>query len=485
MLDSPFSSLPSPGNVQGAANDHPALRSYEVIRARVVEVPGDRAGNQLAFTLTVVPLCGGISTGAPGNTITGVRMLHPGFGTLDGDGSTLSGMISIPEEGSICLCVRDDAGWVAVGWFSGPVATVLETERDKERMTVSYNPGIETPGSRITGVGGWDVPDWAFGAVPGDQILFKGQSRVKATTEGLVMGSGSDNMELYRLDGGRVRVVAEDEERGVGWHRKRSYDMGDIVDGQIYAMAKSVQGFAALVSPPPDAHHYEAEVIDAGTNIDQMRPYLLHQRGHVSPSMAGMGRTAVDDGPAGYEVLLDIASMRYSLEKTSVIEPLNPTRPIKGLPELVTGAAAQHYDYQVYPDGSFHLRSGNRERMPFGETREPTTKMAFSFEFDARTNIFNLRVGQNGAPSFDLRVNAETGAATLTTTSTIAVNATGDVSLNAPRVSIRATDVNIQGNLNVNGIIEGTVVKTQTANLTSHTHLYATISGPASTGPAM
>lgn len=478
---SAFNQMPGPGT--GARRDEaPYNQPYTMMRGRVLRILSDRANKQPAFLIDVVPIGGGLSSGAPDNIVANVRILQPGFGSLSETELLPSGIITLPEIGSVCLCVRDDAGWVAIGWYTGPVLTALETQfGDPEHRAVSLNPGIETSGSRVTGMGGWDVPAWAFGIEPGDQLLGKGNSRIKVTAEGVVIGSGADNMELYRLDGGRLRVVAEDEERGVGFWRKRTYSIGHPVTADQYSIAKGSGGLGGLAQPPEDGTHYEAEVVETSPLLSQMQPYLLHQRGHIDRSMKDYGRQAVAaNSPNGYDVTRARATDDYAIEKTTVVKSTSslPT-PAFLANELLAGYGFVTFDRQVDPDGSFRLRAGNPGGIPGGQGPDPTTQLSFTADYDARTNKMTIRLGRAGAAIFQVVVNGETGAADLQMNGPLKAKVGGPVELEAPRVEVKATNIKLDGNVEVTGTLR--VRKNVTGDrdvvasrisLTKHTHNY-------------
>lgn len=439
--ESPFRAFPN-SEEKGSATPH-----GNVFRARVTHVHKNTAG-QFLFLFRVTPLTGGVTTGARDNEIDNVVLLHPGFGSLDSITPPPSGMIFVPQVGSVVLVMWDGHQWCIVGYYSGPVKTNSETGPDPESRVVSYNPGIETATSRLQGLPGWDVPHWAFGVQEGDCIMGRGQARVKATGQGVVVGSDLDAFRIYTSDGKIIERFGRREVRGVGYWQLQRYRKSnqEAIRNKNEIPQESIT--------PPDAACYHAEIVEVAPTPSAQKPYVLEQKGYVSRKMINDGRSAMVTDVTSQTVVEELASRDYVVHRLGVVQPLQHFDPKLPGDEL-DRVAYEVFDKQVDADGSFRLRAGNLGALPGSQSTTSTQQMDLSVDYDARSNELVIRIGRAGAEATEIKLRGDDPASAVleVLTSKLRAVVRDSATLEAKKATVKASQITLDGNVRVTGSI--------------------------------
>lgn len=426
--------------------------SLSCLRARVTEIKKDTTNSQPLFLFKVTPLTGGVSSGAIDNEIDNVVMLQPGFGSLDETTPPPSGIVFLPEVGSIVMIQWDGHRWCIMGGYSGPGRTSLETGSDDEGRVVSYNPGIETGLSRRESPAGWDLPHWSRGIEPGDALIGKGQARVKVTGQGVVIGSDLNALRLYTSDSKIIDRFGSYEARGVGYwavHRSRISSPESIRNSTYNKSATT----------PPDSAVYRAELIEVGTRPDLLRPYILKQNGYVSREMINDGRSAMVTDVGARQAVSELAARNYVVHRLAVVQPLvaQDLRRSEDPGDELDTSAFEIHDQQVDADGSFRIRSGNSGQLVGAQGPQPSQQMDLSIDYSSPQQTLTIRIGLAGQPATVLTLQGKdpnSATATLETTNAV-VKARDKVLIEAAKeVTVRAANIVLDGNTRVTGSLQ-------------------------------
>src|SRR5580700_2434244 len=225
-LPTPFTALQT--NIRRNTSHGPSKGSTWTGRVAFVWYDGN---NRCMFLFDIIPLSGwppamdligGSTTGgtsAPLRGVTRVRLRQPFVGNLYNSLAPPTGIIVVPEVGSVVSVEMDEAGWVITGFHSGPF--VASDNSNGQLAEFSYNPGFEEALPSLTA--NTYIP-WLFGISEGDIILGRGDSRIKLRGEGVYIGSGVQCLHLYKTNTGQLfERYVEMERRAVGrmsYHRQ-------------------------------------------------------------------------------------------------------------------------------------------------------------------------------------------------------------------------------------------------------------------------
>ena len=447
---SPLSRLPGvaledPGAPKG---DH-WHKVTSVLRGRVTEVRKTVTGNQPSFVFSVAPVVGGMASGEAGNIIRAI-MLQPGFSRLDDTSTTPTGIVYVPEVGSLVRVCWDGTQWCIDGFYTGPVPTLLERGQDAEGRAIGYNPGIETGRNRMTGVPGWELPHWSFGLEPGDVILGKGPSRVKLSQYGVVVGADLHCARFYKNDGGILERCAEREERMLGYWFRHSFRRG------VPEASNAHRAAPHLADIPEDTAVYQCELIEASPLYRARQPYLLRQAGHVSRSFLDLGRSSIYATPSGQQTAIEARTKDFVVKREALIQPLDgvDTPATQRLSKELDPSRAlgyELYDLQVDADGSFRLRSGNRTRKVGAQGKAATRELDLSIDFDAQTLSLDVRLGQAGTTWARVQLKADdvNNALVRVEAANLEAEARNSAKIKAKKITLEASEVEVKGQLKV------------------------------------
>lgn len=475
MLRTPFAALPANGSALP-----PRLGSVMRGTIRAVNfIPGS-SNNVPDMTFTVAP-----TSGAFGIQYQ-VVLLQPLFGNLTTPGQSPTGLVVVPEVGASVACIWDGSKWAIFGFYTGPLATQEETNKDAELLQGSYNPGIEFAQSRRDAAPGWNIPTM-FGISPGDIVLGKRDARFKVNGMGALVAANANCLRMYKVDGEILEYAERLQSRLVGfWMRHRPYY------GQAFAQAAHTAD-SQLAGPAMDAFVTRTEVTDVSPYPLALAPYHLKQRGFVSRSTLNAGRSATETVPLANTVAGEQRTHDHVVMRDAIIQPTTQGQEAVG--RELDAAHFETFDQQVDADGSFRIRAGNRSRRPGGQTNTPTGEMDFSLEYDAVAGKYTLRVGSSGTDAAKVSISGKTAtdsivevqAAKVTINAQDGMDVTSktEIKINAPKVKI-VGKVEIEGELEVTGKITSKVDVVRTVlpgietSLILHKHESASPGSPTS-----
>ena len=473
-IRSPFATLKSSLRSEG-----PQGASFSGMwTGRVAHVHRD-SRSRLKFLFDIVPLSGWPSAS---DTITGgmkgvasIRMRQSFVGNLSSLSAPPSGIIVVPEVGSIVSVEMDEAGWLITGFHSGPI--VAADQSIAALNEVSYNPGFEeaqpaaNDDSRIP---------WLFGIEEGDIILGRTDSRIKLRKEGVFIGSGVECLHLYKSDNGELfERYREMERRATG---RMSYHKA------LLGVNASNQQNSTIQLPRTDALILNTDIIESTPYYNEHKAYSIRQRGHVTKSTCDLGRKAGEILPLPSEISAEAAAGSFCIMRDTVVRPtMKPTGTLADVSELQTSSNIV-FDQQVGADGSFHLRSGNLSATPGSSQLGESTQMNFELSFSAMTQDFVLKVMQGGQAKVAVKFNGLSGIASfeaenvlklkakqiiLEADSSIVMSSSGPVELKGSNMS-----------MSKDGIFKALQeVMAGVISLTRHTHPYTDDGNPAITSP--
>lgn len=474
VLRSPFATLQSSVRVNAPQGASPC----GMWTGRVAHVHRD-SRNRLKFLFDLVPLSGwpaaadDILGGIKG--IAAVRMLQPFVGNLSNLAASPTGIIVVPEVGSIVSVLMDDSGWLITGFHSGPI--VANDKSIAALNEVSYNPGFEeaqpafNDNSRIP---------WMFGIEEGDVILGRADTRIKMRKEGVFIGSGVECLHLYKSDNGELfERYREMERRATG---RMSYHKA------LLGVNAHNQKNSTIQLPRADALIVNTDIIESTPYYSENKAYSIRQRGHVTKSTCDLGRKAGEILPMPSEISAETATKTFSVIRETVVQPkAPPTGTFADVSELQTSSSIV-FDHQVGADGSFHIRSGNLQKTPGSSQLHESTQLNFELAFDASTQDFVLKVMQGGQAKVAVKFNGLSGIASF--------EAENVLKLKAKQIILEA-DVSIQmtssgpiefkgmnGSLSKEGVFKAMQeVMAGVISLTKHTHPYTDNGSPAISSP--
>lgn len=452
-----------------------------LFRARVIRVHRQQLNqDRLTFTCDVAPI-GADVQGANG-IIEQVPFLMPGFGSISPN--TIyppTGIVFVPEEGSLVLVGRENAGYVIVGYYTGPAKTVESVISSSETGSplASYNPGVESTSNMVGAMFLGDDREWLFGIKPGDVVLGKGLARVKVMDDGVIIGSSTSNMTMWKANEARIDRCSEYDGRMIGYQKSHRYIPGVEAAAQAHlARPEAV--------PAPPAGAITTEVFEATPYAYARKAFLLTQRGHITNGILDDARQALLGNISALDVASEEVARLFVIRRDAVIQP-TPTAMIGKIPAAET--LVDHcimYDEQVLSNGSWFVRAGNIAHMPTGGQRHtvPGGTLDFDMSYVALTKTFTTQVGVNGAPVVQMSMAAlpvPRWVVAMTTPpvvceiapSGVTLSSSVPVSITAPAVSVTAPAVSITGNVT----ITGTLTVSSPASVGS-----LTVSGPVSAG---
>lgn len=456
------------------------------LRARVTRVHKDPTGTKPSFLFSVSPLVGGMSTGHANGEIDNVVMLQAGFGSLDRESPPPSGIVYVPEVGSIVKCDWDGSRWCIVGCYTGPMKTRVETARDAERRLVSYDPGIEADASRRQGRPGWDLPHWSYGIEAGDCVMGRENARVKVTAQGAVIGADLDACRVYTRDGRILERFADREVRGVGFWENQRFRRGANPE----ARRTWIQN-PQFAEPPLDLSTTYSRIVEVGALAAQLHPYILEQRGYVSRSVINDGRSAMTTDVPAQTAIRELETRDYVVSRQAVVTP-TATDPRKPGGELDTQAVTE-FDHQVDADGSFRIRAGNLNRAVGAQTKRPTAEMDLSIDYDANAEELVLHMGRAGyeATKIVIRGRDSSQAAVSVVTSSLRAEVRDHAELKAASARVEASKITLRGSVRIEGdirltgnlVAEGDI-KSRGIDLAKHIHGGVDTGGGSTSAPA-
>lgn len=313
-----------------------------------------------------------------------VPTLQAGFCPIVPNQEHYTGMVFAPEVGARVLVGRTSRGPIILGYITGPTSVNASENPD----LTSYNPGIDLAVARTHGTAGTDdLPAWSLDLQPGDVSIGKITARFKINEFGCFSGANASCFTHHGFGGNRIDKWTSRDERGVGfWHVSRS---------ALVLLTSNAINTSGFESAPGAAWHIT--VHDTDPDPLQQAPYLLEQKGFITPAMADAGKGSAEMAPLLVDIARGRASGKTVVHRTAVLQPL--TIPITPADEVV----APLYDSRVQADGSWRIRSGNR-------SVTPTWSPQFDLSFDAITGLLSLAVGDTAAAQ--VLVTAKQGVVT-------------------------------------------------------------------------
>ncbi len=481
-LRSPFATLQN-----SERRDRPSGASHAGMwTGRVAYVHRDARG-RIQFLFDVVPLTGwpaasedvaGATSGArtaPLRGVARVRMRHPFVGNLRNLIASPTGIICVPEVGSLVSVEMDEAGWIITGFHSGPV--IANDGSVASLYEASFNPGFEEAQPSIND--DTRIP-WLFGIEEGDVILGRGDSRVKLRSEGVFIGSGVQCLHLYKADTGEMfERYVQMERRAVG---RMSYHK------MLLGVNSKAQKTSVIALPADDALVVNTDIIESSPYYKSNKSYFIQQRGHVTSSTIDLGRMAGEVLPMPSEVTSETTTGDFTIMRDTVVKPsAEPTGTNTDVAELQTTSNVV-FDKQVGADGSFHIRAGNLAQAPGSSHLGESSKLDFELSFDAKTQDFTLKVMRGGQETVAIKFNGLTGIASFEAENVlrlkakqVIIEADTSISMSTPG-ALTLSGSNFQ--MSEAGILQ--VMQDVVAgiiSLTKHSHPYVNVSSPAITAP--
>jgi hypothetical protein len=480
-LPTPFASLQT--NMRKQTSQGPSMGGAWTGRVAFVHYDGSQ---RLMFLFDIIPMCGwppamdiigGSTTGgtsAPLRGVVRVRLRQPFVGNLYNSLAPPTGIIVVPEVGSIVSVEMDEAGWVITGFHSGPF--VASDNSNGQLAEFSYNPGFEEALPSLTSK--TYIP-WLFGLSEGDVILGRGDSRIKLRGEGVYIGSGVQCLHLYKSTTGQLfERYVEMERRASG---RLSYHR------QLPGVYASQMKTSAIQLPTLDALVVNTDIIESSPYYSSNKAYTIRQRGHVTQSTVALGRKAGDVLPGPREVTIETEESNFCAIRETVVQPtVEPKGTSADINELTTTSSVK-FDHQVGADGSFHIRAGNALSKPGTSQLGESSQLDFEIAYDAPTHIYSLSLLQSGTVIAGLKFNGLTGDTS--------INSTGILRIKASQVIIESdtyTEISTKGSLaissqNANVSTDGTLTMLKEVMtklgiaLSQHQHQYVNVSSPALT----
>jgi len=453
---------------------------------RVAYVHRDARG-RIKFLFDIVPLSGwpaasediaGATSGSRIAALRGVarvRMRQAFVGNLRNLAASPTGIICVPEVGSVVSVEMDEAGWIITGFHSGPI--VAADGSVAALNEVSFNPGFEEAQPAIND--DTRIP-WLYGIDEGDVILGRGDSRLKLRKEGVFIGSSVECLHLYKADNGELfERYTQFERRAVG---RMSYHK------ILLGVNSKAQKTSVIDLPANDALVVNTDVIESSPYYKSNKSYVVTQRGHVTKSTCDLGRMAGEVLPMPSEVMSETTQANFTVMRDTVIRPTTaPTGTNADVSELQSTSQVV-FDQQVGADGSFHIRAGNLARTPGSSQLGQSSQLNFELSFDAKTQDFVLKVMQGGQETVAVKFNGLTGIASFEAENVlrlkakqVIIEADASIALSTPG-AFTLSGSNFQmsqaGVLQVmQDVVAGII------SLTKHTHPYVNVSAPSITSP--
>lgn len=391
----PFKALPNTGTRPGFTPTQTRFIKCQVIH---VQVDLNKRPNLL---FDVRPMADGASSGGAQNDILSVPMLQAGFGNITDLSRSPSGIVYVPEVGSLVLCVFDGTSFCIIGCYTGPSVGQYTKTLDAEGRLVTFQPGIEYGLNRLISPAKYDIP-WLFGMDPGDIVLGKDYSRIKVCDRGVFLsGGGTGSLILLKTDGERLDRFSSHEIRGVGYWERHNFTRG------TEAAAANNQTNPVLANPPDNGSAYRCQVMETSPYMAAKAPYLVFEKGHVSRGFEQRGRSAIYATATPAVIKAENDARDYCVTRVFIANPLapQPSPTLTNQSERITAAQAnelltavfESFDYQLDVDGSYRMRAGNTSQIKNGQGVPPTKEMDLSFEYIAKTLKLLLRLGKAGA----------------------------------------------------------------------------------------
>lgn len=438
------------------------------------------------MTFDVKPLTSAGSTGSRGGVIENAIMLQPGFGNFERTDFAPTGLVYIPEVGSNVLCGFDGVRWAILGFLTGPFRD--REGGDPESLGQTFNPGIEQVAPKWgEGLPKFALP-WFYGVKPGDVIMGKGLARVKVTGLGVFVGASPSCIKIYKAEGDEVlERRAESELREVGHMQSHRFYPGATEQVQAWADQPEV------VPPPRNGAVVDSRISEASPYVDTGEPFTIESVGHVTKSVREQARSRVDPDLEGAEVAAErnaAAGNPYTVVQRLLGALLTGTSGVPDAAEF-TSKAYELWDHQVFSDGSFHIRAGNRTKA-VGAEGHKSTNLDFDLSYDVTTQVFRLRVGPEDRPQAEFVLDGkkrefslsaqQKGTIKVGDNTTIEASPDG-VSVEAPKLSVRAPSMKLEGNVEVTGNVRASGVVTggpTGTGLLTHTHIAPPLGGTTS-----
>jgi hypothetical protein len=228
------------------------------------------------------------------------------------------------------------------------------------------------------------------------------------------------------------------------------------------------------------------DIISTSPYPKGITPYLIQQRGHVSRSVVDLGRMSGESLPLPNDVMTERTTGKYSVIRESVIIPTKPpANSPEDAVELDTVSYVTH-DYQVQPDGSFHLRFGNRLKKPEPQHVGEPTRMDLEISYSALTGKYAIKLQRAGQAVAKIELDGLGGIVTLESenvlnlkSKVINLQASTAITANAPNVKLSTA-----GDLTITKTVKALVdVLAGATSLLKHPHVYTDDGSPRSTFP--
>lgn len=300
-----------------------------------------------------------------------VPTLQAGFCPVAPNQEHYTGVVFAPEVGARVLVGRSSRGPIILGYITGPIAI---NAADSPELT-SYNPGIDLAVARTHGtLGTDDIPSWSLDLQPGDVSIGKITARFKINTFGCFVGANASCFTHHGFGGNRIDTWVSRDERGVGfWH---------VSQNALVLLTSDAVNTSGFESAPGAS--WSVTAYDTDPDPLQQAPYLLEQRGFITPAMADAGKGSAEMAPLLSDIARGRAAGSTIVHRTAVLQPL--TVPSTPSDEVV----APVYDSRVQADGSWRIRSGNRAKTAIWSPQ-------FDLSFDAASGKLSLAVGDAAA----------------------------------------------------------------------------------------
>lgn len=479
-LRTPLSTLQS-----SEQRERPAGASFSGMwTGRVAYVHRDIRG-RIKFLFDIVPLSGwpaasediaGATSGARIAALRGVarvRMRQAFMGNLRDLAAPPTGIVCVPEVGSLVSVEMDEAGWIITGFHTGPI--VAADGSVAALNEVGFNPGIEEAQPAIND--DTRIP-WLFGVEEGDIILGRGDSRVKLRKEGVFIGSSVQCLHLYKSDSGEMfERYVQMERRAAG---RMSYHK------ILLGVNSKAQKTSVIELPATDALVVNTDVIESSPYFKSNKSYHVMQRGHVTKSTCDLGRMAGEILPTPSEVMNETTQANFTVMRDTVVKPTaEPTGTNADVNELQSTSSVV-FDKQVGADGSFHIRAGNLPRKPGASQLGQASQLDFELAFDAKTQDFVMKVMQGGQETVAIKFNGLSGIASFEAANVlrlkakqVIIEADASISLSTPgALTLSGSNMQLDqaGTLKVMQEILAGVI-----SLTKHTHPYTDDGSPSIT----
>ena len=202
---SPFASMRSTYSAPDRQRRGSSSRTYNWVGRIVYSWRESDKQGRIAFLYDVEPLVGGPtptttslagqSKGAKYPVVGYVRLAQPYCSSIFNRDAAATGIIIVPEVGSMVLVSEDPFGWIITGFLTGPTTPYGSVPQLGE---VTQNPGIEEVSNTLYAPS--FIANFAD-LTEGDIVIGRGKNRVRFSRDGLLVGANINSCDLFRADG--------------------------------------------------------------------------------------------------------------------------------------------------------------------------------------------------------------------------------------------------------------------------------------------